>query len=262
MRRSVSTGRSRWWWGLWCGGSRLVALAAVVAFDPARGLVNIAVVALYLLLFTFAAFVAHAFTRAFIFGHYVMVSERQFPVLHAMVVQASRDVGLGQVPVTFVYNASGVMNAMALRLLGRRYVWLTSALIDHDTEAQVRFVIGHELGHHAFGHLDRWRGLLRLPGLVIPFLGPAYSRARELSCDRLGAYLANDLEGALSALSMLACGSARLNASLDTRAFEAQENMVPALTGLLLHIFSPYPRLTRRVQAVRGYFGGSIPARA
>lgn len=51
-------------------------------------------------------------------------------------------------PQTFVYNSSAVLNAMALRLVGRqRYIWRSSALLDADNDEQVRFVIGHELGH-------------------------------------------------------------------------------------------------------------------
>jgi hypothetical protein len=36
-------------------------------------------------------------------------------------------------PQTFVYNSSAVLNAMALRLVGRqRYIWRSSALLAAD----------------------------------------------------------------------------------------------------------------------------------
>jgi Zn-dependent protease with chaperone function len=38
--------------------------------------------------------------------------------------------------------------------LGSRYVFLTSALVEATNDAQVRFVVGHEIGHHAAGHLN------------------------------------------------------------------------------------------------------------
>lgn len=210
--------------------------------------------------FTFAViiFIRHAFTRAYIFGHYVLIGTRQFPRLYDMVVRGADDLGMATPPASFVHNSAGVMNAMALRLLGSRYVWLTSALIDADRDEQVRFVIGHELGHHALGHLDFWRNLLRGPGYAVPFVAAAYSRGRELSCDRVGAALAQDLPASLSALQMLASGSARLNAEMDVAAFERQEAMVPALSGWLLHIFSPYPRLTKRVAELRRYVSGDL----
>lgn len=217
---------------------------------------------LYFTLFWLFSFVARALTRAYMFGHFVMVGPTQFPHLHRMVTEGAQTLGLKQVPTTFVYNSSGVMNAMALRLVGRaRYVWLTSALIDCDDEDQVRFVVGHELGHHVAGHLDEPWSYLRLPAHFIPFLGPAYSRARELTCDRVGVFVARNLQASRTALQMLACGSAKLNRQMNPDDFQAQERMVPAVAGFVLNAFSGYPRLTRRVQAVTQWYTGTSPER-
>lgn len=197
--------------------------------------------------------IAAAFYRAYAFGHFVLLSSQQMPALHAMVEEGATRLGLAQTPRAFVFNSNGVINAFAMRLVGRPYVMLTSSLIDADTDAQVRFVVGHELGHHAAGHLTWWKTILKFPGAFIPLLGPAYHRSRELTADRVGAYLSGDHDASRSALAMLACGSARLNNTLNREAFEAQESMVPALTGWLLKIFSPYPRLTKRVREVASY---------
>ena len=193
-------------------------------------------------------------TRAYIYGHYVLIGPEQFPELHQMVAEGAANIGLAEAPQAFVFNSAGLINALAVRLMGANYVWLTSALIDADTDAQVRFVIGHELGHHAAGHLDWRKNLLMLPGWIVPFLGQAYSRSRELTCDRVGAYLAQDLDAARSALQVLACGSIKLNPLMNQQAFEAQEQMVPPIAGLIVHIFSYYPRLSRRVEELTRYF--------
>ncbi|RDJ20451.1 peptidase [Bosea caraganae] len=225
--------------------------------------------ALYFAAFWLFSFIARALTRAYMLGHFVMVGPAQFPQLHRMVVEGTQTVGLKEVPATFVYNSSGVMNAMALRLVGRsRYIWLTSALIDCDDEDQVRFVVGHELGHHVAGHLDEPWSYLRLPAHFIPFLAPAYSRARELTCDRVGVFVARNLQASRTALQMLACGSAKLNRQMNPDAFQAQERMVPGIAGFVLNAISGYPRLTRRVEAVTQFYAGAntraepAPARA
>jgi Zn-dependent protease with chaperone function len=180
----------------------------------------------------------------------VLVGPDQFPHIHAMVQEGANTLGL-EAPMTFVYNSNGVMNAFALRLLGKtRYVWLTSALIDADNEEQLRFVIGHELGHHVAGHLDQMIHLVRLPALIVPFLGAAYSRSREFTCDRIGAHITRDLTVARSALQMLASGSAKLNSQMNGAAFALQDKMVPPVAGFVLKAFSGYPRLTRRVEEV------------
>jgi Zn-dependent protease with chaperone function len=226
----------------------LVGLAVVLGEQPILGLIGLLA---YGLVIWGVSTAIQALTRAYMFGHFVMVGPDQFPRIHAMVEEGARRLGLDEVPLAFVYNSNGVMNAFALRLIGRRrYVWLTSALIDADSEEQLRFVIGHELGHHAAGHLEQFPGIVRLPAMVVPFLGAAYSRARELTCDRIGAFLVRDLTVSRTALQMLACGSAKLNAQMNATAFAQQDMMVPPFAGFLLNIFSGYPRLSKRVEEV------------
>ena len=226
-------------------------LLLLVVFALMQGSYNLLLAILfYGAAFAVAAWVAAGFYRARAFGHYVLVSEQQCPQIHRVLLDSAREVGLSQPPVAFIYNSNGVINAFARRLLGKPYVFLTSSLIDADTDAQVRFVIGHELGHHAAGHLNWVKTLLKLPAHIVPFLPQAYSRGRELTADRIGAYLARDLDASRGALQMLACGSARLNPVLDHRAFAAQEAMVPGFFGWLLAIFSYYPRTTQRVLAL------------
>ncbi|MBD8689212.1 MULTISPECIES: M48 family metallopeptidase [unclassified Rhizobium] len=209
------------------------------------------VVAFYALIIWFFSYIFKSLVSAYMMGHHVLISEKQFPHVHKMVAESAKKLGLRETPQAFVYNSAGVMNAMAPTLVGRtRYIWLTSALIDADSDEQVRFVIGHELGHHVAGHLDKALNLLRLPGLLIPFLGQAYLRARELTCDRVGLFVCGDMTASRTALQMLACGSAKLNKQMNPDAFEEQEKMVPAIAGFFLKIVSCYPRHTRRVAAL------------
>ena len=238
----------------------LLLLLLIVAIQQGQAAVLVPLI-FYAFLFWIGALLVAAFYRARAFGHFVLLSEQQCPQLYRALLESASEIGLTKQPIAFVYNSNGLINAFARRLLGKPYVFLTSSLVDADTEAQVRFVIGHELGHHAAGHLDWKKNLLKLPAHVIPFLPQAYSRGRELTADRIGAYLARDLNASRGALQMLACGSARLNPVLNHDAFAAQEAMVPGFTGWLLAIFSYYPRTTQRVLALgddRGY-GRSQP---
>ncbi len=226
----------------------LLALAGIALTEAFHML---AVIAAYGVSIWISSAIIRAMLRAYMFGHFVMVGPDQFPHIHNMVVDGAKKVGLAEAPAVFVYNSNGVMNAFALQLIGKkRYIWLTSALIDADNDEQLRFVIGHELGHHVAGHLGTLNYLLRLPSFLIPFLGAAYYRSRELTCDRVGAFLVRDVNVSRTALQMLACGSAKLNAQMNGSAFAAQEKLVPPIAGFLLKIVSTYPRLTKRVEAV------------
>jgi Zn-dependent protease with chaperone function len=212
----------------------------------------------YAIVFAACYWMMGAAYRATAFGNMVLLGPGQFPELHAMVVEGSRKIGLTEPPKAFIYNSNGVFNAFARRLLGGRYVFLTSALVDANSDAQVRFVLGHELGHHAAGHLNPWLNILKLPAHIVPFLGKAYSRSREYTCDSIGAYLSTDAHASRSALQMLGCGCRRLNASMNCEAFIAQEDMVPAIFGFLTEINRTHPRLTRRVAAINASVASNI----
>ena len=191
--------------------------------------------------------------RAFAFGNMLLLGPNQFPELHAMVADGAKALQMDHPPKTFLFNSNGLMNAFALRLFGGQYVFLTSALVEADSDEQIRFVIGHELGHHAAGHLNPWMNFIKMPAYVVPFLKPAYSRAREYTCDSIGAYLSQDLAASRSSLQMLGCGCRRLNQSMNCEAFMAQEAMVPPIAGFVGEIFRSHPRLTRRVAALKDY---------
>jgi len=201
----------------------------------------------------FAAFywISSGLYRATAFGNMVLLGPEQFPELHAMVEAGAKALGMKSTPRTFLYNSNGLVNAFARRLLGGQFVFLTSALVEATSDEQVRFVIGHELGHHAAGHLNPWMNFLKLPGHVVPFLQPAYSRAREFTCDAIGAHLIDDLPVSRSSLLMLGCGCRRLNGALNCEAFMAQEAMRPPFFSFLAEIFRTHPRLTRRLAALK-----------
>jgi Zn-dependent protease with chaperone function len=228
----------------------VIFLVAALVTQPATGAVYVA----YAIGFALFLFISAALFRAKIYGNYVLISPNQFPHLYNMVQQGAANVGLTPAPTAFIYNSNGLMNAFARRLFGGSFIFLTSAIVEAETDEQIKFVIGHELGHHAAGHLNLFKNILKGPAHFIPFLGPAYSRSRELTCDRVGAYLSNDMQSSRSALQMLACGCRRLNTSLNCDAFEEQEKLVPHFWGWVSLIFAHYPRVTQRVIAVSAFF--------
>jgi Zn-dependent protease with chaperone function len=227
-------------WGVWAGLT-------------SRNPVTVSATRLYLsygIVIAFFVIISSAFYRATAFGNMILLGPQQFPELYAMVRAGAEALGMKEPPTTFLYNSNGLFNAFARRLFRGRYVFLTSALVEANSDEQVRFVIGHELGHHAAGHLNAWKNLIRLPARAIPFLYPAYSRAREYTCDRIGARLSRDSAASRSSLQMLGCGCRRLNQAMNCNAFLQQEAMVPPIFGFISEIFRSHPRLTRRVSAI------------
>ncbi len=159
--------------------------------------------ALLLMVFFFLSqlmFVAH------IRGNGIRLNATQFPELHGRLEELAARAGLKRTPEAYIIQAGGVLNAMATKFLRSRMMIIYSDLLEAcgDDESARDMIIGHELGHIAAGHLN-WMWFL-LPGYVVPFLGTAYSRAREYTCDRYGAALARDRSGALHGLAVLAAG--------------------------------------------------------
>ena len=214
-------------------------------------LVNLLGFGFYIVAALMGYLISAAAYRATAFGNMILLGPNQFPELHNMVVSGANELGMHIPPKAFLYNSNGVFNAFARRLLGGPYVFLTSALVEANSDEQVKFVIGHELGHHAAGHLNPWLNLIKLPAYMVPFLGRAYSRSRELTCDAIGSHLSKDPVASETAIQMLACGCSRLNQRMSCDAFLEQESMVPPIFGFLTEIFRTHPRLTRRVAALR-----------
>jgi len=204
-----------------------------------------------LLFFIVSRLIAQEFFKAYIFGNSVRVSEMQFSEIYKIAVQLGKKMGIEKLPLIFIMNKEGRMNALALRFIRHAYVILYASLVDlmlrrHATE-ELRMILAHELAHEALGHANFWRNLVIAPALLVPFLGKAYSRACELSADRVGMVLVGDLAIAQRALIALACGSKALGDKINIVSFMNQEVEFILFFAFLQEIFNTHPRMTKRI---------------
>jgi len=155
-------------------------------------------------------------------------------------------------------ESGGLLNAFATRFFGRDFVIINSDVLElalAQGESAVGFIVGHELGHVWRGHLKhRW---LTNPGRLLPYLGAAYSRACEYTCDRVGAYCQPD--GAITGLLALAAGK-RLHAHVDVKEYAQQAVSDSSFWIRRAELISSHPTLPKRVAALLKA-GVSIPAR-
>ncbi|MDQ1698043.1 MAG: hypothetical protein QOJ03_3396 [Frankiaceae bacterium] len=151
----------------------------------------------------------------------VRVGERQFPRVHGLVVDGAQILDLPTAPEAYVV-LDPVPRAMTLGL-DQPFLVLSSGLVDLLDDEELRFVVGHELGHILSGHavyrtmLDH---LLRLSRRVfwlpVGYFGlrallaalEEWYRKSELSCDRAGLLAGQDPAAALRAQMKMAGGSA------------------------------------------------------
>jgi Zn-dependent protease with chaperone function len=204
---------------------------------------------LYGLLIAVVVLVGHALFLAHVRGNGLRLSERQFPELYGRFVAAAKELGLQEVPEIYVMESGGVLNAFATKLFSRRMVIVLSDLVDECKDPrQLDFVVGHELGHFAAGHLA-WNAFL-LPYRLLPWFGPAYSRACEYTCDRCGHAISGDLEQSKRALVVLAAGGT-LAQRADLDEFIAQRNESGGFWMAVYELVSSHPYLCKRAAALQ-----------
>lgn len=195
--------------------------------------------------------IAHALFLAHVKGNGLRVSDKQLPELHERCKQAAAKLGLSEVPEIYVLEAGGTLNAFATKLLSRKFVIIYSDLLDScEDPLQADFIIGHELGHFAAGHLA-WNAFL-FPFRLLPWVGPAYSRACEYTCDRCGLWASGDLEQGQRALVVLAAGG-RQAAKANLAAFMEQRQETGAFWMAVNELVSSHPYLCKRAAALEDF---------
>lgn len=184
----------------------------------------------------------------------VKISEKQFPDLYEKAVKVAADMELKKVPEIYVIESQGMLNAFATRFFGKNLVVLYSdifELVEEGGEEEVLYVLAHE-----FAHLKRKHVLvstLILPAMWMPFLGEAYSRACEYTCDRYAAYYVKSLEASKNALTMLAIGK-ELYRKVDKDAYMEQIQTESGFFAWCHEKLSTHPHLPKRIYALSRFF--------
>lgn len=186
----------------------------------------------------------------------VKMSPTQFPEGYQMVVESARRFGLEYVPDAYVVLGNGTINAFASGHGFRRFVVVYSDLFEIGGQARspeaLRFIIGHEVGHIAAGHVSYWRQLGSIIGLNLPVLGQALSRSMEYTADNHGYY--NQPSGSPGAIGVLAAGKYMLT-SVSFDEFADRATLEKGFFTWLTNLQSSHPVLTWRAAALRDRSG-------
>lgn len=161
---------------------------------------------------------------------------------------------------TYVY-ASPHFNAACVKPEnGRLFVMFSSSLLEAFDGPELRFVMGHELGHYLYGHHDIPIGpMLRGEAPPPPELALrlfAWSRYAEISADRAGAVCAQDDAAVARALFRLSSGLRGSAIKLRIEEFAAQvdemqvEDAKTAIPRNTQDWFSTHPFSPLRVKAL------------
>lgn len=187
-----------------------------------------------------------------------LVSPERTPQLAALAEECVRRLQPGA--VQFYVLPSKQLNAYTFGFSKPNVVVIYSPMLQVMDADELRFIIGHELGHVALGHA--WINTLLggLGGVPTTFAGAVvltlafrwWNRACEFSCDRAGLVACGSLNKAFSALAQLAVGDINSQAELQ-RALALIEKQDDSFTNVLSEALSTHPMVIRRIKELQKF---------
>ena len=160
----------------------------------------------------------------------VLVSDRQLPHLHELLLEACKILDL-DAPQLYI-RQHPVPNAYTFAMRGKQpFIVIHTALIELLNPAEIQAVIGHELGHLKCDHSVylTLANLITLAASQLPFaelLVPTFQtqimewvRCAEFTCDRAALLVVQEAQTIASLLMKLSGGSPSLSAQLNVDAF-------------------------------------------
>lgn len=149
-------------------------------------------------------------TRRRLLGTSVRLSRLMAPDVHEMADECIEKLEMEIPHELYVYSSPQYNAACFKPEGGKLFVMFSSSLLEKFDGSQLKFVIGHEFGHHVYNHHEIPIGYLLRgnqrpdPRLALDLF--AWSRNAEVSADRAGAFCAGDMNGVARSLFKLASG--------------------------------------------------------
>ncbi len=237
-----------------------VLVEKIFTIDNPKAAIIYKIYGVYALLIVFYLIFRILFLVGYLRGNAIKVTQKQFPDIYAIVVSQAERLGMSRVPEVYIYQSGGLLNAYVTRFFGTNYLVIYSDILAAAYEQNmkvVEFIIGHEMGHIKRKHVIK--RLLLLPAALVPFLGPAYSRACEYTCDSIGNALCP--EGSHEGMLLLAGGKS-LFKKINVPAYLDQIYSEEGFTTWLAERFASHPNLTKRIAAFNneGFHYQAAPA--
>lgn len=165
-----------------------LAFAAMSVAAVVTDLSFLFVLAAGVLIFLFFWLVEKIFMGIFIGiirGNSVQVTKEQYPEIYEIIAAQARRLKMKELPE--IYISAGHFNAFVTKFSRAHILMIYSEVIETTLTGNydvLKYVTAHELGHIKQKHLTKEKYLF--PSKIIPFLGLAYSRGCEYTCDRIG----------------------------------------------------------------------------
>ena len=206
-------------------------------------------ITLYYVGFLFAFyFILHGLLIGNVKNNCVKITEKQFPDIYEKTSKLSIKIGLGFVPEIYVMQSGGLLNAFETRFLNNKIIVIYSEILElayEKGEKALEYIISHELSHLKRKHVEK--NYFLFPSNFVPFLGKAYIRACEYTCDIIAAHLVP--EGAVDGLLILGSGK-KLYTNVNPYELVNQAYKDSGFWSWFNEILATHPPLYKRIHEV------------
>lgn len=164
-------------------------------------------------------------------------------------------------PVQVFIARSRQLNAYTFGLTSPKVIVLHSALFKVMDRDEIRFILGHEMGHVRLGHT--WLnslvgGMAGIPSsytaaALLEIAFKAWNRTCEYSADRAGLFACGNPEKAITALIKLEAGETGRTAAGMQRALRNIEAQDDEWANNIAELLATHPMIVRRIRQIRAY---------
>jgi Zn-dependent protease with chaperone function len=202
----------------------------------------------------------------------VAITPKSFPEIHSILCHCAQTLNI-PVPHAVARHDPALFNASTAGTDEYAFINVSTALLTFFSTEEAHFVIGHECGHIAAGHMLFHTVVASLYGAVVgesplgragavistfvglPILGIpllAWSRRSEVTADRAGLLCCGDLVTAERALLKLVTGFAGLqNVNIEDYLQQARRAGDFHRVGMFHALFKSHPLIPQRIKALR-----------
>lgn len=193
----------------------------------------------------------------------IHVSQNTYGALYQIVVDCAKTLGI-PVPYVIISDSVHGINACTAGTNQFAFIAVSSMLPLIMKQDELRFVIGHECGHLALGHVVYHTAISMMgaAGGLLPLVGPvitktisyplnAWGRRSEISADRAGLICCGSLSVAKRALFKLEAGMLKIDdVDIDEYVRESEQILEGSTFGKLSELNMEHPIIPKRIKAL------------
>lgn len=193
----------------------------------------------------------------------IHVSRNAYKQLYEIVVDCAKELGI-PVPYVIISDCVHGLNACTAGTNQFSFIAISTVLPIIFSREEMKFVIGHECGHLALGHVVYHSAvsMMGTAGGLLPLVGPiiaktisyslnAWGRRSEISADRAGLICCGDINVAKHALMRLEGGMLNIdNVDIDEYVRESEKMLDSTSICKFAEFNMQHPIIPKRIKAL------------